>query len=200
MYWNTVQVVNCTIQNTQAICLWNVKKALNFFCYCPNVVAFWGVKRWSWRSGTAAIRVSSLEKVSKNLLLKKFQSIGSCPIARVFWYLRNVSIGKSLFTCVQETSKRKRYLVPTILTRDHYLWLRKLLLYITFFRESKISLALVYKSSWYLHRKYTIQIVRFLDTSLALAGHSSSLQYEPCEGHPKLTQRSKHRRYSRLDF
>ena len=69
------------------------------------------------------------------------------------------------------------------------------------FRESKIvSLALVYKSSWYLHRKYTIQIVRFLDTSLALAGHSSSLQYEPCEGHPKLTQRSKHRRYSRLDF
>ena len=91
IYWNTVQVVNCTIQNTQAICLWNVKKALNFFCYCPNVVAFWGVKRWSWRSGTAAIRVSRLEKVSKNLLLKKFQSIGSCPIARVFWYLRNNS-------------------------------------------------------------------------------------------------------------
>ena len=105
MYWNTVQVVNCTIQNTQAMCLWNVKKALNVFCYCPNIVAFWGVKRWSWRSGTAAIRVSRLEKVSKNLLLKKFQSIGSCPLARVFWYLRNVPIGKYL--CLRNFQTQK---------------------------------------------------------------------------------------------
>ena len=88
MSWNTVQVVNCTIQNTQAICLWNVKKALNFFLLLSECCCFLGGQTLELevRNSSHRRRVSRLEKVSKNLLLKKFQSIGSCSIVRVFWY------------------------------------------------------------------------------------------------------------------
>ena len=199
MYWNTVQVVNCTIQNTQAICLWNVKKALIFSATVRMLLLFGGS---NVGVGGQEQQPSELVDSKKSPKIYCWKSSNLLALVLLLEFFDILGMFPSLFTCVQETSKPKWYFVPTLLTCDHYLRLRKLHLnsYNTFFRESKISLALVYKSSWYLHRKYTIQIVRFLDTSLALAGHSSSLQYEPCEGHPKLTQRSKHRRYSRLDF